>query len=168
MDRNRPWSAGYEVRDNREQLMVACGGDDVIDVVDVPTLAIVDHIPTGHDPEVFEVSQNQQMLYVSNKETSTIQEISIADKIIENEIRTGAEPEGIAVARDGKTLYVTSEISDWVHVVDLEGGHRQHHGRHAAKAFPSDAGWKVALGVGRIVLGGLDRRPGNQTGYGKS
>ena len=59
-------------RDNREQLMVACGGDDVIDVVDVPTLAIVDHIPTGHDPEVFEVSQNQQMLYVSNKETSTI------------------------------------------------------------------------------------------------
>jgi DNA-binding beta-propeller fold protein YncE len=46
-------------RDNREQLLVACGGDDVIDVVDVPTLAIVDHIPTGHDPEVFEVSQNQ-------------------------------------------------------------------------------------------------------------
>src|SRR5271154_2999610 len=68
-------------RDNREQLLVACGGDDVIDVIDVPSLAIVDHIPTGHDPEMFEVSQNQQMLFVSNKERSVVQEISITDKI---------------------------------------------------------------------------------------
>ena len=45
---------------------------DVIDVIDIPTLAIVDHIPTGHDPEVFEVSQDQQMLYVFNKERSAI------------------------------------------------------------------------------------------------
>jgi PQQ-dependent catabolism-associated beta-propeller protein len=107
-------------RDQGKKLLVACGDDDVIDVIDVPTLEVEDHIPTGHDPEVFEVSQDQRMLYVSNKERSTVQEISVADKIIENEIRTGAEPEGIAAASDGKTLYVTSGVSDWVHVVDLE------------------------------------------------
>jgi YVTN family beta-propeller protein len=36
------------------------------------------------------------------------------------EVGWAAHPSG--VARDGKTLYVTSEISDWIHIVDLEAG----------------------------------------------
>jgi YVTN family beta-propeller protein len=111
-------------RDNQKQLLVVCGDDDVIDVIDVATLAVTNHIPTGHDPgpspEMFELSRDQTKLYVSNQEASAVQEISVVDKIIEREIQTGAGPGAVAVGSDGKSLYVTSEISDWVHVADLE------------------------------------------------
>jgi PQQ-dependent catabolism-associated beta-propeller protein len=110
-------------RDNRKQLLVVCGDDDVIDVIDVATLAVTDHIPTGHDPgpapEMFELSRDETTLYVSNQEASAVQEIGV-DKIIGREIQTGAGPGAVAVSSDGKALYVTSEISDWVHVADVE------------------------------------------------
>jgi PQQ-dependent catabolism-associated beta-propeller protein len=109
-------------RDDRKQLLVACGEDDVIDVIDVATLMVIDHIPTGANPEMFELSRDQKTLYVPNKAGSVIQQVDIADKIIEREISTGAEPDGIAFGGDGKTLYVTSEMNDWVHVIDLEAG----------------------------------------------
>jgi PQQ-dependent catabolism-associated beta-propeller protein len=109
-------------RDSRRLLYVACGDDDVIDVIDVATLSIVDHIPTGSSPEMFELSRDERTLYVSNEEGSSIQEINIADKTIVREIATGAEPEGIAVSADGKTIYVTSEVTDMVHVIDALAG----------------------------------------------
>ena len=109
-------------RDNHRLLYVACGDDDVIDVIDVAALKVTDHIPTGPSPEMFVFSRDEKSLYVSNEEGSSVQEISLADKIIEHEIPTGAEPEGLAVGADGKTLYVTSEITDMVHVVDLQAG----------------------------------------------
>jgi PQQ-dependent catabolism-associated beta-propeller protein len=108
--------------DNRRLLYVACGDDDVIDVIDVATLKVIDHIPTGPSPEMFELSRDEKALYVSNEEGSAVQEISIADKIIMREIATGAEPEGLAVSTDGGTLYVTSEVTDMVHVVDADAG----------------------------------------------
>jgi len=109
-------------RDNRRLLYVACGDDDVIDVIDVAILSVVDHIPTGSSPEMFEFSSDEKTLYVSNEEGSSVQEISIADKIIVREFATGAEPEGIAVSTDGKTIYVTSEVTDMVHVIDASAG----------------------------------------------
>jgi PQQ-dependent catabolism-associated beta-propeller protein len=108
--------------DDRRLLYVACGDDDVIDVIDVAALKVIDHIPTGPSPEMFAFSRDQKTLYVSNEEGSSVQQISIADKIIMREIPTGAEPEGLAVGADGKTLYVTSEVTDMVHVVDAEAG----------------------------------------------
>ncbi len=108
--------------DDHKQLLVACGDDDVIDVIDVSKLAVTDHIPTGPSPEMFALSRDGSSLYVSNEEGSSVQQISIADKIITREIPTGAEPEGIAVSADGKTLYVTSEVTDMVHVIDLGVG----------------------------------------------
>ena len=108
--------------DNRRLLYVACGDDDVIDVIDVAALKVADHIPTGRSPEMFELSRDEKTLYVSNEEGSSVQEISIADKLIMREIATGAEPEGLAISSDGKTLYVTSEVTDMVHVVDAEAG----------------------------------------------
>jgi PQQ-dependent catabolism-associated beta-propeller protein len=111
-----------QFRDDHKQLLVACGDDDVIDVIDVETLKVVDHIPTGSSPEMFELSRDGKEIYVSNEEGSSVQEISLNDKIIVREIPTGAEPEGIAVSGDGKTLYVTSEVTDMVHVVDLGAG----------------------------------------------
>ena len=111
-----------QFRDGRKQLLVACGDDDVIDVIDVASLKVVDHIPTGSSPDMFELRRDGKQIYVSNEEGSVVQEISIADKIIVREIATGAEPEGIAISGDGKTLYVTSEVNDMVHVVDLGAG----------------------------------------------
>jgi YVTN family beta-propeller protein len=108
--------------DNRRLLYVACGDDDVIDVIDVATLKVTDHIPTGPSPEMFELSRDETALFVSNEEGSAVQEISIANKIITREIATGAEPEGLAVSTSGKTLYVTSEVTDMVHVADVEAG----------------------------------------------
>jgi PQQ-dependent catabolism-associated beta-propeller protein len=108
--------------DNRKLLYVACADNDVIDVVDVATLSVVDHIPTGPGPEMFELSSDGKKLYVSNEEGSSVQEISIAEKIIVREFETGAEPEGIAVTEDGKTIYVTSEVADMVHVIDTASG----------------------------------------------
>jgi PQQ-dependent catabolism-associated beta-propeller protein len=109
-------------RTDHKQLLVACVDDDVIDVIDVATLQMVDHIPTGPSPEMFELSRDETSLYVSDEEASAVQEISFKDKLIDRDIATGAEPEGIAVTGDGKTLYVTSEVSDMVHVVDLTAG----------------------------------------------
>lgn len=109
-------------RADRRQLYVACGDDDVIDVIDVATLAVSDHIPTGQSPEMFTLSRDGKALYVSNEDASSVQEISIADKIIVREIATGAEPEGVALSEDGKTLYATSEVTDMVHVIDAEAG----------------------------------------------
>ena len=108
--------------DNRRLLYVACGDDDVIDVIDVATLRVADHIPTGPSPEMFALSRDGKALYVSNEEASSVQQISIADKIIMREIATGAEPEGVAISADGRTLYVTSEVTDMVHVVDIAAG----------------------------------------------
>ena len=109
-------------RDSRRLIYVACGDDDVIDVIDVATLSVVDHIPTGPSPEMFELSPDERTLYVSNEEASSVQEISIADKTIVREIATGAEPEGVAVSGDGKTIYATSEVTDMVHVIDAVAG----------------------------------------------
>jgi PQQ-dependent catabolism-associated beta-propeller protein len=108
--------------DNRRLLYVACGDDDVIDVIDVATLKVVDHIPTGRSPEMFVLTGDGKALYVSNEEASAVQEIGIADKLIAREIATGAEPEGLALSATGKTLYATSEVTDMVHVIDTAAG----------------------------------------------
>src|ERR1700716_3535306 len=65
------------------RLYVACGDDDVIDII-----------------------------YVSNEEGSSLSIIDIDQNIIVQEVPTGAEPEGVFISDDGKTLYVTSEVGD--------------------------------------------------------
>ena len=107
---------------SRSLLYVACGEDDVIDVIDVATLEVVDHIPTARSPEMFVFNKDETELFVSNEENSTVQIISIGDKIIVNEVPTGAEPEGVILSEDEKTLYATSEVSDMVHVIDTATG----------------------------------------------
>lgn len=103
-------------------LYVACGDDDVIDVIDISKMEVVDQIPTGRSPEMFVLNADATKLYVSNEENSTAQVIDLESKLIIHEISTGAEPEGVILSDDGKTLYVTSEIADMVHVIDTEAG----------------------------------------------
>jgi PQQ-dependent catabolism-associated beta-propeller protein len=104
------------------RLYVACGDDDVIDVIDVGTLSVVDYIPTGRSPEMFALSEDETRIYVSNEENSTAQVIDVESKAIVHEIPTGAEPEGVLLSADEGTLYVTSEIADMVHVIDTAEG----------------------------------------------
>ncbi|MDB5537834.1 MAG: beta-propellerrepeat-containing protein [Devosia sp.] len=103
-------------------LYVACGDDDVIDVIDVATLEVVDHIPTGPSPEVFAFSPDEKQILVSNEEDSRLEVIDMESRLSVQDIPTGAEPEGVIVSADGKTAYVTSEVADMVHVVDTATG----------------------------------------------
>ena len=103
-------------------LYVACGDDDVIEIIDVATLEVVDYIPTGRSPERFVFNAAETLLFVSNEENSTLQVIDLELKIIVHEVPTGAEPEGVILSEDERTIYVTSEIADMVHVVDAETG----------------------------------------------
>jgi len=99
-------------------LYVACGDDDIIDVIDVASLEVVDGIPTGPSPEVFVFSPDGGQIYVSNEEDSTMEMIDLATGIVSARVPTGAEPEGVIHSIDGNTIFVTSEVSDMVHVVD--------------------------------------------------
>lgn len=101
------------------RIFVTCGDDNTIDVVDVATLAVVDHIPTGNSPEMLELSADGASLFVSDEDDSAIRQIDIATKAQLREIATGGEPEGIAVAEDGRTIYAASEASNLVQVIDL-------------------------------------------------
>ncbi len=109
---------------NKDQtlLYVACGDDDVIDVIDVASLKVVDGIPTGPSPEEFSFSSDFTHLYVSNEEDSTLEIIELASMITVHDVSTGAEPEGVLATPDGKFVYVTSEVADMVHVVDTITG----------------------------------------------
>ena len=103
----------------QDKLYVACGDDDVIDVIDVATLEVIDSIPTGPSPEVFTFSLDEKQIYVSNEEDSTLEIIDVASKIVIARVPTGAEPEGVIKSVDGKTVFVASEVADMVHVVDI-------------------------------------------------
>jgi PQQ-dependent catabolism-associated beta-propeller protein len=103
-------------------LYVACGDDDVIDIIDVAELDVVDYIPTGRSPERFVFNRAETLLYISNEEASAVQVIDLADRIIVHEIPTGAEPEGVILSEDESILYATSEIADMVHVIDTASG----------------------------------------------
>lgn len=103
-------------------LYVACGDDDVIDVIDVATLAVVDHIPTGRSPEMIHLSRDERLIYVSNEESSRLEAIDIETQLVAVDIATWPEPEGIELSADGSELYVTSEVADMVHIIDAAAG----------------------------------------------
>src|SRR6202043_187780 len=54
------------------KLYVACGDDDVIDIVDVAKLEIVGRINTGPSPETFAMDEKRRRIYVSNEEGSSL------------------------------------------------------------------------------------------------
>lgn len=105
----------------RTLLFVACGDDDIIDVIDVETLEVIDGIPTGPSPEVFEFSADEKQIYVSNEEDSMMEIIDLESRITIHNVPTGAEPEGVALSPEG-IIYVASEVADMVHVVDAAAG----------------------------------------------
>src|SRR5262245_62387007 len=108
---------------DRSKLYVACGDDDVIDIIDVARLEVIGKLATGPSPETFAIDEQRRRIYVANEEASTLSIVDMDQNIIVHEVPTGAEPEGVFLSEDGKILYVTSEVGDLVHIVDAEGGH---------------------------------------------
>ena len=105
------------------RLYVACGDDDVIDIIDVAKLEVVGRIPTGPSPEIFAIDEQRRRIYVSNEEGSSLSIIDLDQAITVQEVPTGAEPEGVFISEDGANVYVTSEVGDLVHQIDAEGGY---------------------------------------------
>src|SRR6185436_11789957 len=95
---------------DRSKLYVACGDDDVIDIIDVAKLEVVGKLATGPSPETFALDEKRRRIYVANEEGSSLSIIDIDQNIIVHEVPTGAEPEGVFLGEDGKSLYVTSEV----------------------------------------------------------
>jgi PQQ-dependent catabolism-associated beta-propeller protein len=112
------WPRDLHFNKDHSLLYVACGDDDVIDIIDVDTLKDIDSIPTGPSPEMFTFSPDETKIYVSNEKDSVMEMIDVATKTIETRVPTGAEPEGVINSVDGKYIFVTSEVADMVHVID--------------------------------------------------
>src|SRR5262249_46371264 len=104
------------------RLYVACGDDDVIDVIDVAKLEVVAKLATGPSPETFAIDEARRRIYVANEEGSSLSIIDLDENIIVREVPTGGEPEGVLVSQDGRTVYVTSEVGDIVHRIDADAG----------------------------------------------
>ena len=66
---------------DHSKLYVACGDDDVIDVLDVATGKIIDKLVTGSSPETFAMDETRQRIYVSDEEVSTLAIIAMDKNI---------------------------------------------------------------------------------------
>jgi PQQ-dependent catabolism-associated beta-propeller protein len=101
-----------------KRLYVAAGNDGRIDVVDLATRRVVDHLPAGPDPERFALSPDGRWLYVANENDNRVSFVDIAARRITHQVAVGAEPEGMAASPDGRWVVCTSEGASLVHFVD--------------------------------------------------
>jgi DNA-binding beta-propeller fold protein YncE len=76
------------------KLFLACGDNDVIDVLDVASGKVVGKLVTGSSPETFAMDEARRRIYVSDEEASTLAIIDTDKKIIEKEVPTGAPRTG--------------------------------------------------------------------------
>ena len=111
---------GMQLSHDGKRLYVATGNDDRIDVVDLASRKVVDHLPSGPDPERFVVSPDGRWLYVANENDNTVSFVDIARKKIVHEVAVGAEPEGMAVSPDGRWVICTSESASLVHFIEAD------------------------------------------------
>ncbi len=54
------------------KLYVACGDDDVIDIIDVAKLEVIGKLTTGPSPETFAIDEQRRRIYVANEEGSSL------------------------------------------------------------------------------------------------
>src|SRR5208282_6739425 len=82
---------------DHSKLYVACGDDDVIDILDVAKLQVTGRLKTGPSPEAFGIDEKRGRIYVSDEEGSSLAVIDMERDAIVREVPTGAEPEGVLV-----------------------------------------------------------------------
>ena len=62
---------------DHSKLYVACGDDDVIDIMDVAKLEVVGKLKTGPSPEAFAHRRETRRIYVSEEEGSSLSVIDM-------------------------------------------------------------------------------------------
>ena len=102
----RPRGIGFSP--DRTHVYVALGDDNAIAVIDTATLAVVEKIPAGSDPEAFAVHPNGH-IYLSNEDEGEASVLNPENGEILAQIKVGIEPEGVAIGPDASHVYVTSE-----------------------------------------------------------
>src|SRR3979411_1071097 len=73
------------------KLYVACGDDDVIDIIDVAKLEVVGKLTTGSSPETFGIDEKRRRIYVSNEEGSSRSVLAMDPNKHTQVAATGAE-----------------------------------------------------------------------------
>ncbi|GAB6196702.1 PQQ-dependent catabolism-associated beta-propeller protein [Lysobacter xanthus] len=109
---------GLVLTEGGRRLLVAVSGNDRIDVVDLATRRVVDHLPSGTDPERFALSPDGKRLYVANEDDARVSAIDVAARRVVASTGVGAEPEGVTVSPDGRWVIATSETASLAHFID--------------------------------------------------
>ena len=71
------------------KLYIACGDDDVIDILDVAKQQVIGRLKTGPSPEAFGMDEKRSRIYVSDEEGSSLSVIDMDRNIIVQEVPTG-------------------------------------------------------------------------------
>jgi len=109
---------------DHKRLYVACGGSDLIAVIDVASLKIIDRIPKIPDPETFDLDASGTHLYISNEEDAELTVLDLATKQVVGRYKVGLEPEGVLLNHDGSVVYAAAEGSNLLHAIALPSGKR--------------------------------------------
>jgi PQQ-dependent catabolism-associated beta-propeller protein len=105
-------------------LYVACGGVNRIDIVDVASMKVIDHLRHIDDPETFDLDNKGERLFISNEDAGELSIFDLASKQLAKSIKVGLEPEGVLLNHDDTKVYVASEGSNLVSVIDVASSHR--------------------------------------------
>ena len=145
---------------DRSRLYVACGDDDVIEIVDVARLEVVGRLTTGPSP---------------GRSPSTRSDDHRCQRSVEPvnhrhgaQCRRSGDPDRSRAGggEDGK-LYVTSEVGDLVHVIDADQGRITDDIVVGARPPVASTDGKELCGIGGNVGRGLYHRPGEIRRVGK-
>src|ERR1700683_4487442 len=67
---------------DHSKLYIACGDDDVIDILAVAKLKIVGKLKTGPSPEAFAMDEQRRRIYVASEEGSSLSIIDMDRNVI--------------------------------------------------------------------------------------
>lgn len=109
---------------DHKKLYVACGGANLIAVIDVASLKIIDRIHGIPDPETFDLDASGTHLYISNEDDAELTVFDLTTSKAVGHYKVGLEPEGVLLNHSGSIVYVASEGSNLVHAIDLATGKR--------------------------------------------
>ena len=146
---------------DRSKLYVACGDDDVIDIIDVAKLEVIGKLATGPSPETFAIDEKRRRIYVANEEGFDALHHRHRP---EHHRARGADRRRARrrVPRRGRQDPLRDVGGGRPHPSGRRRGrtcHAGRGGRHAAAPVRRDAGRQGALGHRGIVGRGLHHRP---------
>ncbi len=93
---------------------------DTVSVINIPTSAVANTIPTGEEsgPWGVAVSPDQTQVYVSNNHGNSVSVINTASNTVVATIQVQSSPFGVAFTPDGTAAYVVNGSSNSVSVIN--------------------------------------------------